>query len=151
MTRVSWNQYFMQIAFLAATRSTCERRQVGAVIVKNNNIVSTGYNGAPAGVSHCAVAGCLRAKHNIPSGERHEMCRGAHAEQNAVAQAAKNGTAIDGATIYCTNMLCVFCAKLAINSGIKHVFFAEGYGDDMSLELLNEAGVTVTKVSKDEI
>jgi dCMP deaminase len=135
----------MKMTLLAAERSTCERRKVGAVIVKDRHILATGYNGAPTGVSHCASAGCLRAMYNIPSGERHEICRGAHAEPNAVGQAAKYGTAIDGATIYITNFPCAYCAKLLINAGIVEIVYKEAYAnDELALELLNEAKITLT-------
>jgi len=144
MSRPSWDEYFMQIAYLVATRSTCERRQVGAVIILNRNILATGYNGAPVRVPHCAEAGgCLRIQLNVPSGERHEICRGAHAEQNAIAQAARNGVSINGATLYCKNMPCSSCAKSIINSGIVEVYYREGYGDDLALTMLKDAGIPV--------
>lgn len=111
MQRPSWDEYFMEITHLVAKRATCLRRQVGAAIVKDRNILATGYNGAPSGVSHCLETGCLRAQLNVPSGERHELCRGLHAEQNAIIQAAKHGTNIDGSTLYCTTLPCIICAK----------------------------------------
>ena len=111
MTRPGWDEYFMEITRLVARRSTCLRRQVGAVVVKDKNILASGYNGVPTGITHCAETGCLRAKLNVPSGERHELCRGLHAEQNAIIQAARHGTNIDGATLYSTTMPCIICVK----------------------------------------
>ena len=153
MSRLSWNEYFMQMAYLAAKRSTCLRRRVGAVIVRDNTILATGYNGAPKDVEHCDISGCLRERYKVPSGERHELCVGAHAEANAIAQAAKNGIRIDGSTLYCVNMTCIFCAKLCINSGVKTIYYSEGYGDDLALSILTDAMVTVTqfKLKKREI
>jgi dCMP deaminase len=143
MTRPSWEEYFMEIARLVARRSTCLRRQVGAVVVKEKNILATGYNGAPSGVSHCSDIGCLRQKLGIPSGERHELCRGLHAEQNAIIQAAKHGISINGATLYCTSFPCVICTKMIINAGIKRIVYLEGYPDKLSAELQQEAGIEV--------
>lgn len=137
----------MQIARLVASRSTCLRRKVGAVIVKDKRILSTGYNGAPSGIPHCAEIGCLRKKLNIPSGERHELCRGLHAEQNAIIQAAKLGVNIDGATIYLTNHPCFICSKQIINAGIKKIVYKEGYEDSWARDILKEASVKVTKFS----
>jgi len=136
----------MRIAMLAATRSTCLRRQVGAVIVKDKRVLSTGYNGAPAGLEHCLDIGCLREELGIPSGERHELCRAIHAEQNAIIQAATSGTSIEGATLYCTTSPCVLCAKVLINSGIKEIYAAGGYPDDLSRQMLDEAGVLVHRL-----
>lgn len=133
----------MEIARLVARRSTCLRRQVGAVVVKEKNILATGYNGAPSGVSHCSDIGCLRQKLGIPSGERHELCRGLHAEQNAIIQAAKHGISINGATLYCTSFPCVICTKMIINAGIKRIVYLEGYPDKLSAELQQEAGIEV--------
>ena len=113
----------MEIAHLVKRRATCLRRQVGAVLVKDKNILATGYNGTPSGIQHCLDRGCLREQMGIPSGERHEICRGLHAEQNAIIQAAKHGTNIDGATLYCTNQPCGICAKMIINAGVKHIIF----------------------------
>jgi len=144
--RVSWDEYFLSFAKLAASRSTCLRRKVGAVIVRDKHIISTGYNGAPKGVRHCSKTGCLREKMNIPSGQRHELCRGLHAEQNAIIQAALYGTSTMGGIIYCTNQPCVICAKMIINAGIKTVIFEEGYTDELAQEMLNEAKVEVIRV-----
>lgn len=143
MQRPSWDQYFMDITSLVATRSSCLRRQVGAVLVKDRNILATGYNGVPSGITHCEVDGCLRERLGVPSGERHELCRGLHAEQNAIIQAAKHGTNIDGATLYCTTMPCIICTKMIINAGITTVIYGEGYADDLAREMIGESGITV--------
>ena len=145
MTRPGWDEYFMEITRLVARRSTCLRRQVGAVVVKDRNILASGYNGVPTGITHCSETGCLRAKLNVPSGERHELCRGLHAEQNAIIQAAKHGTNIDGATLYTTTMPCIICAKMIINAGIRRVVYEEGYADQLSLEMVAESGLVVEK------
>ena len=142
MDRPSWDEYFMEMAELAATRSTCLRRNVGAVIVKDRRAIATGYNGAPSGIKHCGeIGGCLRQKLNVPSGERHELCRALHAEQNAIIQAAAMGSAIEGATIYITHQPCAICAKMLINAGIKRIVVKEGYPDEMAQEILAEAGL----------
>jgi len=133
----------MEIAHLVASRSTCLRRQVGAVLVKGKNILATGYNGTPSGISHCEQTGCLRQQLNVPSGERHELCRGLHAEQNAIIQAAKHGVNITGATLYCTNSPCIICTKMLINAGICRIIYQEGYPDTLSLEMLDESGIEV--------
>lgn len=139
--RPSWDEYFMSMAELAATRSTCLRRQVGAVIVKDKKILATGYNGAPSGLKHCLDMGCLRDKLKIPSGERHELCRATHAEQNAIVQAALFGVSIDGSTMYSTTQPCVLCTKLIINAGIERIVIRNSYPDRMSMQMLNEAKV----------
>ena len=139
--RPSWQQYFMQMAFLASSRSTCLRRQVGAVLVKDNQILSTGYNGSPKGVRHCSEVGCLREKNNVPSGQMHELCRGLHAEQNAIIQAGLNGSSARGVTLYCTHQPCSICAKMIINAEIQTVYVAEKYPDELAEKLLAEAGV----------
>jgi dCMP deaminase len=139
--RPSWQQYFMQMAFLASSRSTCLRRQVGAVLVKDNQILSTGYNGSPKGVRHCSEVGCLREKNNVPSAQMHELCRGLHAEQNAIIQAGLNGSSARGATLYCTHQPCSICAKMIINAEIQTVYVAEKYPDELAEKLLAEAGV----------
>lgn len=131
----------MGITSLVAQRSTCTRRAVGAVIVKDKRILSTGYNGAPAGISHCIDTGCLREQLNVPSGERHELCRGIHAEQNAIIQAAYHGVSVKGATLYCTDLPCSICAKMIINAGIKVIYYRNRYLDSMSLEMFQEAGI----------
>jgi dCMP deaminase len=146
--RPSWDEYFMAIAELAATRSTCLRRQVGAVIVKDKKILATGYNGAPAGLKHCLDIGCLRDKLKIPSGERHELCRATHAEQNAIVQAALFGVSIRGSTIYSTTQPCVLCSKLIINAGIKRIVIQDSYPDRMSMQMLKEAKVEIQVFGK---
>ena len=144
MRRPSWDEYFMQMAELAATRSTCLRRDVGAAIVKDRHVVATGYNGAPRQIMHCAErGGCLREKLGVPSGERHELCMGLHAEQNAIIQAATLGATIEGGTIYITHQPCVICAKMIINAGIRRIVVKEGYPDQLAVDILAEAGLKV--------
>ena len=145
-TRPNWDSYFMGITTLVAKRSTCIRRAVGALIVKDKRILSTGYNGAPSGIAHCIEVGCLRDELNVPSGEKHELCRGIHAEQNAIVQAAYHGVSIKGATLYCTNLPCSICAKMIINAGIKNIFYQEGYADSMSRQMLQDADVDLIKL-----
>lgn len=141
MPRPSWAQYFMTITKEVSSRSTCLRRHVGAILVKEKRILATGYNGAPAGLRHCSEVGCLRENSSIPSGQRHELCRGLHAEQNAIIQAAFHGISIVGSTLYCTNKPCVICTKMLINAGIKKIVFFDGYDDRLADEMLAEAGV----------
>ena len=131
----------MSIAVLVAGRSTCLRRQVGCVIVKDRQILSTGYNGAPTGVAHCSQTGCRREQEGVPSGERHELCRGVHAEQNAIIQGARHGTVLLGGKAYVTSQPCSICTKMMINAGIEEIVFDGEYPDDMSRKLLKEAGV----------
>lgn len=151
MTRPSWDEYFMEMAELTAKRSTCIRRNVGAVIVKENRAIATGYNGAPKGLIHCEMrGGCLREKLSVPSGQRHELCMALHAEQNAIIQAASMGNSIEGGTIYITHQPCIICAKMIINSGIQRIVVREGYPDELSLELLDEAGIKVERLEKQE-
>jgi dCMP deaminase len=138
----------MTIAEYVATRTTCLRRAVGAIVVKDRRILATGYNGAPSKVTHCKTAGCLREKLNVPSGTRHEICRGLHAEQNAIIQAAKSGTNLYGSTIYCTTQPCIVCAKMIINTGIKEIVFREAYPDDLSLQMLKEADIKIRILDK---
>ncbi len=145
MSRPSWDEYFMDIVEVVKTRSTCIRRQVGAVIVKDNRILASGYNGAPSGCRHCEDIGCLRQQMGIPSGQRHELCRAIHAEQNAIVQAAASGTCIKGATVYCTTQPCVLCAKMMINAGIVRIVYRGSYPDELSMSLLNEAGVETVR------
>ena len=139
--RPDWDHYFMEMAEIAKTRSTCCRRRVGAVIVKDKRILSTGYNGAPSGTAHCLDIGCMRERLGIPSGQRHELCRGLHAEQNAIIQAAYHGVSIRGGILYATLQPCILCAKMAINAGIKKIIFKGSYPDEMSIEMLQEAGI----------
>ena len=139
--RPSWETYFMDITNLVAKRSTCRRRSVGAVLVKDKRILATGYNGAPSGIAHCIDIGCLREEMEIASGERHELCRGIHAEQNAIIQAALHGVSIKDATLFCTNLPCSICAKMIVNAGIRTIYFQSGYADPMSADMLKAAGV----------
>lgn len=148
--RISWVSYFTQIAHLVAERSTCIRRKVGAVIVRDKHILATGYNGAPKRLAHCTEIGCLREARGIPSGERVEICRGIHAEQNALVQAARFGISLEGGTLYCTTQPCVTCAKLLINAGITTIYYEKGYADKLGSELLAEAGVQVIQVGAEE-
>ncbi len=143
MQRLPWPDYFMNITYLVSERSTCTRRRVGAVAVKDKRILATGYNGAPAGVPHCLEVGCLRAQLGIPSGQRHEICRGLHAEQNVIIQAAVHGINIQGAELYCTTHPCGLCSKMLINCGIRRIFYTEAYPDDLAAAMLKEAGVLV--------
>jgi dCMP deaminase len=145
--RPSWESYFMEIAHVVASRSTCIRRQVGAVLVKDRQILSTGYNGVPRGLAHCDERGCLRDQLGIPSGERHELCRGLHAEQNAIVQAAYHGIGIAGAEIYSTHQPCIVCAKMLVNAGITTVWFAGDYPDSLATEIFQEAGVRLRAVA----
>lgn len=133
----------MDITHLVAKRSTCLRRQVGALLVKDKKVLATGYNGAPSRLEHCLDIGCLRQKRGIPSGERHELCRGLHAEQNAIIQAAYHGVEIQGATLYCTNHPCIICSKMVINAGIQNIVYDEGYADTLANEMLKESGIEV--------
>ncbi|MBR3785364.1 MAG: dCMP deaminase family protein [Firmicutes bacterium] len=147
--RIGWDEYFMQMAELTAKRSTCLRRQVGAVIVKDRHIIATGYNGAPRGLKHCdEKGGCLRQQLGVPSGQRHELCRALHAEQNAIIQAATLGQSIEDGTIYVTHQPCVICAKMIINAGIKRIVVREAYPDEMATEILDEAGIRVIQLKK---
>ncbi|RLE51883.1 MAG: cytidine deaminase [Candidatus Methanomethylicota archaeon] len=143
--RPSWDEYFMKIAHIVKERSTCLRRKVGAVLVKDRHILSTGYNGAPKGLPHCAEVGCLRQQLNIPSGQRHEICRGVHAEQNAIIQAAVFGVSTRGATLYVTDFPCSICAKIIINAEIKEIVYDSEYEDPISRQLLEQAGIKIRK------
>ncbi len=143
--RPDWNEYFMQITHLVATRSTCLRRKVGALLVKNKRILATGYNGAPRHLPHCIQTGCLRDKLGIPSGQRQEICRGLHAEQNVIIQAALYGINTDASTLYCTHQPCLTCSKMIINAGIKRVFFQGDYPDKLAAEMLSEAKIELFK------
>jgi len=147
--RPSWHEYFMRIAQLAASRSTCLRRQVGAVIVKNKKVLATGYNGAPSGLTHCLETGCMREQMGIPSGQRHELCRAIHAEQNAIIQAATSGVSIEGGTLYSTTFPCILCAKMLVNAGIREIYVTEGYPDELSKQMMEEAGVVVHRFTLD--
>jgi dCMP deaminase len=146
--RPDWDSYFMEIAEIVAKRSTCVRRNVGALIVKDRRILSTGYNGAPSGLAHCGDLGCLRQERKIASGERHELCRGLHAEQNAIIQAAYHGVPIRGGVFYSTHLPCSICVKMIINAGIEQVIYLEGYPDDLSSRMIEESGITVKQIKK---
>jgi len=146
--RPSWHVYFMQMARLVSERSTCLRRQVGAVLTRNNQIVASGYNGAPKHIRHCATAGCKRMQEGISSGQRHELCRGVHAEQNTIIQAALNGASIESATLYCTHFPCSICTKMIINAEIKYVYVADDYPDDLSKEMFAEAGTEIIYIDQ---
>jgi len=150
MERLSWDEYFMEITRLVAKRSTCLRRHVGATIVRDKRILSTGYNGAPRGLPHCSETGCLREKMGVPSGQKQELCRGLHAEQNAIIQAALSGVSIADSQIYTVTQPCVVCAKMLINAGINRVIYEESYPDPLAEQLLKEAGVEMVKVEKTE-
>jgi dCMP deaminase len=144
LIRPSIDEYFMEIATVVAKRSTCLRNHVGALFVKNKRILSTGYNGAPAGLEHCDVVGC--ARQDVASGTRHELCRAVHAEQNAIIQAALHGISIEGATLYCTHQPCILCAKMMINARVARVVYRESYPDGTALEFLSQAGIDVERV-----
>lgn len=144
--RLPWQEYFMRITYLVRERSTCLRRKVGCVLVKDKRILATGYNGAPAGVPHCLETGCLREQLGIPSGQRHEICRGIHAEQNVIVQAAVYGISISGAEVYCTTHPCTQCSKMLINCGIKKIYYCESYPDKLAQEMLDEAGVATERM-----
>jgi dCMP deaminase len=144
--RPTYDEYFMKMTQVVSTRSTCLRRSVGAILAKNKHILSTGYNGAPKGLKHCSEVGCLREKMNVQPGERHELCRGLHAEQNAIIQASVFGISIDGATLYCTAAPCSVCAKMLINAGIKEIVYQESYPDDLAQQMLTEAQIKMRKL-----
>jgi len=147
ITRPTWDEYFASITRQVATRSTCLRRKVGAIIVKDKRILTTGYNGAPMGVRNCLEIGtCLREELGVPSGERHEICRGLHAEQNAILQSAYHGVKMRDSVIYSTNQPCVLCAKMIINCGIKKIYYFEDYPDPLAIELLDEAEIELVKL-----
>jgi dCMP deaminase len=143
--RPAWDDYFLDIVGLVAKRATCLRRSVGAALVRDRRILSTGYNGAPSGLRHCLEIGCLRELNHIPSGERHELCRGLHAEQNAIIQAAHHGVSVDGSTLYCTNHPCIICAKMIINAGIVRIVVAGEYRDHLAEEMLAESDIEVIR------
>lgn len=151
MKRPSWDEYFLKITKQVSERSTCLRRRVGAVLVKEKRILATGYNGAPRGLRHCDEAGCLREQQNVPSGERHELCRALHAEMNAFLQAASFGVSTEGATLYATVYPCSLCAKMAINAGVRRIVTMGDYPDELAKEILAEAGVEVDVVKDVEL
>lgn len=144
--RPSWDHYFIKIAEDVSERAICVKRKVGAIIVKNKHLLSTGYNGAPKGFAHCTEETCIRKQMNVPSGQRHELCRGLHAEQNAIIQAAVYGVAIEGGTLYTTYQPCVICAKMMINAGLKRLVYTGGYPDELAADMLKESKMEVVKL-----
>jgi len=146
--RPGWDEYFLEVAYLVAKRATCLRRRVGAVLVKDKKILATGYNGAPSGLKHCIDSRCLREKLKVPSGQRHELCRGLHAEQNVLLQAALYGISTKDSVLYATNQPCIICAKMLINAGIKEIVVSSGYPDQMAGEFFREARIRVRRVRK---
>lgn len=148
MERPDWDEYFMEMAELAAKRATCLRRKVGAVLVKNKKVLATGYNGAPMGIEHCETTGCLREEMEVPSGERHEICRGVHAEQNLVAQAAIHGVKTEASTVYCTHQPCIICTKILINAGVKKIYYKNSYSDEFAEDLLKQSNLEFIKYEK---
>lgn len=147
MTRPSWNEYFMRMAVLASSRSTCLRRRVGAVVVKDRMVLSTGYNDTPRGLPNCGDGGCARCASTAPSGQALDTCLCLHAEQNAIIQAAYHGAAISGAAMYITHQPCLTCAKMIVNVGIRRMIFAGDYPDPLAVEMLSDAGVTIERLS----
>jgi len=146
--RPSYDEYFMEMAYVVSKRSTCKRRKVGAILVKDKHILSTGYNGAPKGIRHCSEVGCLRDEMNVPSGERHELCRGLHAEQNAIIQAAVFGISIKDSILYCTNTPCIVCVKMLINAGVKEIIYSGDYPDDLAKKMLSESNIIIKNFNK---
>ena len=144
--RPSWDEYFLEVAHLVSKRATCLRRRVGAVLVKEKKILATGYNGAPSGLKHCLDVGCLRERLKVPSGERHELCRGLHAEQNVILQAALYGTSTKGSILYITNQPCIICAKMLINAGIEEIIITGDYPDKLARNFLKEAKIKVRRI-----
>ena len=141
--RPSYDEYFMEMARVVSKRSTCMRRKVGAILVKDKHILSTGYNGAPKGLKHCSEEGCLREKLNVPPGERHELCRGLHAEQNAIIQAAVFGVSIKNSVLYSTNTPCIVCLKMLINAGVNEIIFSGEYPDELAKKMLDESNIKI--------
>jgi dCMP deaminase len=148
--RPSWDDYFMRIAHVVAERSTCMRRHVGALVVMDKRILSTGYNGAPSGLPHCREVGCLRQIHQVPSGQRHELCRGLHAEMNALLQGSRHGVSMEGSTIYSTHVPCSLCTKMIINTGVRRVVACTDYPDAFAREMLEQADVTLDVIPDGE-
>lgn len=144
--RPSWDEYFLEVACLVAKRATCLRRSVGAVLVKDKRILATGYNGSPKGMAHCLDTGCLREKLKVPSGQRQELCRGLHAEQNVLIQSALYGISSENSTLYVTNQPCVICAKMIINAGIREIVISDGYPDALAKKFLKEAKIKIRTV-----
>lgn len=151
MGRPSWDEYFMEVAEVVAKRSTCKRRRIGAILVKDKRILATGYNGAPSGLRHCEEYGCLREELGVPSGERHEICRALHAEQNAIVQAARYGISVRDSTLYTTAEPCVLCAKMLINAGIVKIVYRDTYPDELARQMLREASIAVEQYAARQI
>ncbi len=151
LERIPWDEYFMKIAFLVAERSTCRRHHVGAVIMREKRILTTGYNGAPSGAKDCLELGCLRDEQGIVSGERHEVCRAIHAEQNAVIQAGLHGISIQRATLYCTHTPCILCAKILANAKIERVVACGTYPDQEAIRLLEEVGIRFELIRRPDL
>ena len=145
--RPTYDEYFMDMAQVVSKRSTCIRRAVGAILVKDKHILSTGYNGAPKGLKHCDEVGCIRVDLNVPSGKRHELCRGLHAEQNAIIQAAVFGISIKDSVLYCTNTPCVVCVKMLINAGVKEIIFSGDYPDELAKKMLSESNIKIRNLN----
>lgn len=143
--RKSWDRYFIDIARLVSERSTCLRRKVGAVLVRDKRILCTGYNGAAHGLAHCAEAGCVRERLGIKPAERIEICRGIHAEQNALVQAAMFGVSVSSAVLYCTHEPCITCAKMLLNADVREFVVDLPYPDAFARRMLREAGVKVRR------
>ncbi len=148
--RPTWDEYFMRMAHVIATRSTCLRRSVGALLVRDKRILATGYNGAPAGLPHCEEVGCRRAELGVASGQRQELCRALHAEQNAIIQGALHGVSVCDSVLYCTTQPCVICAKMLINAGVKRIVYEADYNDELSLQMLREAGLELLRLTPSE-
>ncbi|NLG32847.1 MAG: cytidine deaminase [Syntrophomonadaceae bacterium] len=142
-SRPPWDEYFLKLADLVSSRSTCLRRHVGAVLVKNDRIIATGYNGAPKGIKHCLDTGCFREQQGIPSGQRYELCRGVHAEQNVIINAAYYGVSTQGTELYCTDQPCIICARMIINAGITRVVYRGSFADQLALDFMKEAGIKI--------
>lgn len=147
--RLPWPEYFMRIAHLVSQRSTCTRRAVGAIAVRGKRILATGYNGVPTNIAHCEEVGCIRDQLGIPSGERHELCRGLHAEQNVIIQAATHSLDLSGCDIYCTTKPCILCTKMLINCEVRNIYFSQNYPDELSEQMLEEAGVNYVYMEGD--
>ena len=148
VTRLSFDEYCLKIASVVAERSTCRRHHMGAIAVRDGHILATGYNGAPSGLKDCLELGCLRDEQGIPSGERHEICRGIHAEQNVIVQASLHGVSLEGSTIYCTHTPCVLCAKMLVNAKVKRFVSFGRYIDNTFVELFRDAGIEVDMMKK---
>jgi len=146
MDRPTWDSYFMNMAKLVSKRSTCLRRKVGAVLVNNHRILATGYNGAPTGLKHCEDVGCIRQKNNVPSGEKHELCRAVHAEQNAIIQCAYHGVSSKDSILYVTCFPCTICAKMLINAGVKRICYESDYTDSYALKILHESKIILQRL-----